>query len=101
MIRSLNGVVLAVLAVVVIVLASMSMFVVDPTEQALVARFGQPIRDLIGVAVHRYGRLHRQAHTRARQRAAGSPGVRQSTPRGRRLRALSHRRSAALLSIRL
>ena len=48
MIRSLNGVVLAVLAVVVIVLASMSMFVVDPTEQALVLRFGQPIRDLIG-----------------------------------------------------
>jgi membrane protease subunit HflC len=48
MIRSLNGVVLAVIAVVVIVLASMSMFVVDPTEQALVLRFGQPIRDLIG-----------------------------------------------------
>src|SRR5208337_3744914 len=48
MIRSLNGVVLAVLAVVVIVLASMSMFVVDPTEQALVLRFGQPIRELIG-----------------------------------------------------
>jgi F0F1-type ATP synthase membrane subunit b/b' len=34
MIRSLNGVVLAVIAAVVIVLASMSMFVVDPTEQA-------------------------------------------------------------------
>ena len=31
-----------------IVLASMSMFVVDPTEQALVLRFGQPVRDLIG-----------------------------------------------------
>ena len=26
----------------------MSMFVVDPTEQALVLRFGQPVRDLIG-----------------------------------------------------
>jgi membrane protease subunit HflC len=31
-----------------IILAWMSTFVVDPTEQALVLRFGQPIRDLIG-----------------------------------------------------
>ena len=46
--RSLNGVVLAALAVVAIVLASMAMFVVDPTEQALILRFGQPVRDLIG-----------------------------------------------------
>jgi membrane protease subunit HflC len=46
--RSLSGVGVAALAVVMIILASMSMFVVDPTEQALVLRFGQPIRDLIG-----------------------------------------------------
>jgi len=46
--RSLNGVVLAALAVVAIVLASMALFVVDPTEQALILRFGQPVRDLIG-----------------------------------------------------
>ena len=46
--RPLNGIAIALAAIVVIVLASMSMFVVDPTEQALVLRFGQPIRDLIG-----------------------------------------------------
>jgi membrane protease subunit HflC len=45
--RSL-GVVIAAAAIVAILLASMSMFVVDPTEQALVLRFGRPIRDLIG-----------------------------------------------------
>ena len=48
MMRSLNGVVLAAIAVVVIIIASMATFVVDPTEQALVLRFGQPVRDLIG-----------------------------------------------------
>lgn len=46
--RSLSGFVLAIVAVVAIVVASMSMFVVNPTQQALVLRFGQPIRDLIG-----------------------------------------------------
>ena len=46
--RPLSGLAIALLAVAVIVLASMSMFVVDPTEQALVLRFGQPVRDLIG-----------------------------------------------------
>ena len=46
--RSVNGVVLAALAVVAIVLASMATFIVDPTEQALILRFGQPVRDLIG-----------------------------------------------------
>ena len=44
----LSGVAIAVIAAVVIALAWMSMFVVDPTEQALVLRFGQPVRDLIG-----------------------------------------------------
>ncbi len=39
---------LILVAAVVIVLASMSLFTVDPTEQALVLRFGQPVRDLIG-----------------------------------------------------
>jgi membrane protease subunit HflC len=46
--RSLNGVVLAAIAVVAIIIASMATFVVDPTEQALILRFGQPVRDLIG-----------------------------------------------------
>jgi modulator of FtsH protease HflC len=44
----LSGVAIAVIAAVVIALAWMSIFVVDPTEQALVLRFGQPVRDLIG-----------------------------------------------------
>ena len=45
--RSLNGVVLAAIAVVAIIVASMATFIVDPTEQALMLRFGQPVRDLI------------------------------------------------------
>jgi modulator of FtsH protease HflC len=46
---SLSGAAIGVLAVVLaIVVASMSMFIVVPTEQALVLRFGQPVRDLIG-----------------------------------------------------
>jgi membrane protease subunit HflC len=44
----LSGVAIAVIAAVVIALAWMSMFVVEPTQQALVLRFGQPVRDLIG-----------------------------------------------------
>ena len=43
----LNGVVLAAIAVVAIIVAWMATFVVDPTEQALILRFGQPVRDLI------------------------------------------------------
>jgi len=39
---------IAVIAAVVVVLAWMALFVVDPTQQALVLRFGQPVRDLIG-----------------------------------------------------
>ena len=46
--RSLSGAMIALIAVAAIILAWMSTFVVDPTEQALVLRFGQPIRDLIG-----------------------------------------------------
>src|SRR5215472_144289 len=45
---SANGVVVAVLGAIVLFVAMLSMFIVDPTEQALVLRFGQPIRDLIG-----------------------------------------------------
>jgi modulator of FtsH protease HflC len=44
----LSGVAIAVIAAVVLALAWMSVFVVDPTQQALILRFGQPVRDLIG-----------------------------------------------------
>ena len=44
----LSGMAIAVIAAVAIALAWMSIFVVDPTEQALILRFGQPVRDLIG-----------------------------------------------------
>ena len=37
----------AILLGVVVLLAAFSLFTVDPTEQALVLRFGQPVRDLI------------------------------------------------------
>ncbi|HEY1779062.1 MAG TPA: protease modulator HflC [Roseiarcus sp.] len=47
MTRSLNGFVVIALAVIAIILASMATFTVNPTEQALVLRFGQPVRDLI------------------------------------------------------
>jgi len=46
--RRLNGIVLVAVAAVAIVIASMSFFIVNPMQQALVLRFGQPIRDLIG-----------------------------------------------------
>ena len=46
--RSFGGLGLAIVAIVVVVLAAMSVFVVNPTEQALILRFGQPVRDLIG-----------------------------------------------------
>ena len=45
--RSFSGVALAAIAVVAIILVSMSTFIVNPTEQALILRFGQPVRDLI------------------------------------------------------
>jgi membrane protease subunit HflC len=44
----LSRMAIAIVAAVVIALAWMSTFIVDPTEQALVLRFGQPVRDLIG-----------------------------------------------------
>ena len=46
--RSLSGAAIAIIAVVAIILVWTSTFVVDPTEQALVLRFGQPVRDLVG-----------------------------------------------------
>lgn len=46
--RPLSGMAIAIVAAVVIALAWTSTFIVNPTEQALVLRFGQPVRDLIG-----------------------------------------------------
>jgi len=43
----LSGVALLVLAIAVVVVALGALFTVVPTEQALVLRFGQPVRDLI------------------------------------------------------
>ena len=48
MTRSLNGLVLAAIVLALVIVGFMSTFVVDPTEQALVLRFGKPVRDLIG-----------------------------------------------------
>ncbi len=44
----LGGFAVLVVAILAIVAASFTFFTVDPTEQALVLRFGQPVRDLIG-----------------------------------------------------
>jgi membrane protease subunit HflC len=44
----LGGFALLVIVILAIVVASYTFFTVDPTEQALVLRFGQPVRDLIG-----------------------------------------------------
>ena len=44
----LGGFALLAIVIVAIVVASYTFFTVDPTEQALVLRFGQPVRDLIG-----------------------------------------------------
>ena len=42
------GLLIGVIVVVLVaVIASISLFTVDPTEQALVLRFGEPVRDLI------------------------------------------------------
>ena len=43
-----GGFALLVIVVLAIIVTSYTFFVVDPTEQALVLRFGQPVRDLIG-----------------------------------------------------
>ena len=45
--RAVTYLALAIVALVAVV-AAFSLFTVDPTEQALVLRFGQPVRDLIG-----------------------------------------------------
>jgi membrane protease subunit HflC len=44
----LGGFALLAIVIVAIVVASYTFFTVDPTEQALVLRFGQPVRDLLG-----------------------------------------------------
>jgi membrane protease subunit HflC len=43
-----NGFVALVVVVAAIIIADYTFFTVDPTTQALVLRFGQPVRDLIG-----------------------------------------------------
>jgi membrane protease subunit HflC len=43
----LGGVAAIVVVVLLLLLAMFSLFTVDPTQQALVLRFGQPVRDLI------------------------------------------------------
>jgi modulator of FtsH protease HflC len=43
----LAGLGLVVVAIVALVIVTGSLFTIDPTEQALVLRFGQPVRDLI------------------------------------------------------
>jgi modulator of FtsH protease HflC len=44
----LSGIAIALAAVVALVLVAASTFIVNPTQQALILRFGQPVRDLIG-----------------------------------------------------
>jgi len=44
----LSGLALVVVAIVALIVVFGAFFTVDPTEQALVLRFGQPVRDLIG-----------------------------------------------------
>src|SRR5277367_2400523 len=44
----ITGLVAIIVVVVAIVFALFGLFTVDPTQQALVLRFGQPVRDLIG-----------------------------------------------------
>jgi modulator of FtsH protease HflC len=46
--RAAGGFVIAAIAIVAIILIHSVFFTVDPTEQALVLRFGEPVRDLIG-----------------------------------------------------
>jgi membrane protease subunit HflC len=45
--RSIFGVAVLILVIALALLAKLSMFTVDPTEQALVLRFGQPVGDVI------------------------------------------------------
>lgn len=42
-----SGLAILIVIVVALVVASYTFFTVDPTEQALVLRFGQPVRDLV------------------------------------------------------
>lgn len=44
----ISGFVALIIVIAAIIVASYTFFTVDPTEQALVLRFGQPVRDLIG-----------------------------------------------------
>jgi membrane protease subunit HflC len=46
--RPFSGLALLILIVVAIIIIHGALFTVDPTEQALVLRFGEPVRDVIG-----------------------------------------------------
>jgi membrane protease subunit HflC len=46
--NSFNGFVALIVVIAAIVVADSTFFTVNPTEQALVLRFGKPVRDLIG-----------------------------------------------------
>jgi membrane protease subunit HflC len=48
MTRPFSGLALLILVVVAIIIIHGALFTVDPTEQALVLRFGEPVRDVIG-----------------------------------------------------
>ena len=93
-----------VLVLAAIVLGYSSLFTVYQTQQALVVRLGQPVRVVtepglqLQGAVDRQRDRHRQAHPRSRKPGAGGDRLRPEAPRGRRLRALSHQGSAAVLS---
>jgi membrane protease subunit HflC len=48
MMRPLSGLAVLIIVIVVLFLIPSVFFTVDPTEQALVLRFGEPVRDVIG-----------------------------------------------------
>ena len=84
--------------------SSRSIFVVHQTQYALVLRFGAVQADIrrsgpaFQAAARRQRDLFRQAGPRSRPAGADGALRRPAEPRGRRLHALPHRRSAALLS---
>ena len=97
------GGVIAVLAFAALIVAYSALFTVYQTQQALVVRLGQPVRVVERAgparqgAVHRQRDRYRQAHPRSGSAGAGSDRLRPEAAGGRRLRALPHPGSAALL----
>ena len=98
------GGVVAVVIIAAIMLGYASLFTVYQTQQALVVRLGQPVRVVtepglqLQDAADRQRDHDRQAHPRPRESGAGGDRLRPEAPRGRRLRALPHQGSAAVLS---